>query len=102
MLHEFLVAIKCDFFHLCSYAKISVAECFESRHPQKLVPQKTCKFWPQSAKISSAKINVALIDYFRVRYAKYFVNQNLIRLKKSYSYEKSCICEPMSKIYRNF
>ena len=55
-----------NFLHLCSSAKIGVAKCFEFRHPQKLAPQKTFKFSPQSAKICSAKINAALINSFRV------------------------------------
>ena len=54
------------FFHLCLSAKISVAKCFEFRHTQKLVPQNNFKFRPQSAKISSEKINAAVINSFRV------------------------------------
>ena len=55
--------INWGFLHLCSSAKISIAKCFEFRHPQKLGSQKTFKFRPQSAKIGSAKINGALIDF---------------------------------------
>ena len=85
MLHESLVGMNWDFQHLCLSTKTSIAKCFKFRHPQKLFPQKTFKFRPLSAKISSYKINAASINSFRILNQSSFIYPFLyLRISKFY------------------
>ena len=43
--------------------KNSVAKCFDFRHPQKLVPQKTFKFRPQSANMNLIPHSLIILGY---------------------------------------